>query len=340
MMKLMAVATLVALACSPSTSAQDSSTWEHDAASARSLRVRIQPAFAMNFGHTKYLMDQLATFGSSLIGRARSELVFPLDELLVGLRLGISPHTRSPKWSLEAAFFTNINDPSKSMTDGDWASIPGYFNEKFSSTESDVIGNSWHIEARGYMSMFGGSPLRVDGVLGFTYFHVKQDIVGLRGWQLDSNLTRQYFPDSEYYRIVRGIMYKASYYLPQVGLRANLSATQRLSLELGATGSVAIARDFDDHLLRYKNATGSGTGIGLLSSFKSTYEIPYGTATYLVGVSFDFLTVKVNGSQTQRWYGDDPASEGHDDTGDVLKNIHHDMSTTQYRAALTLGVLF
>ncbi len=340
MLKLMAVATLIAFASSPSSSAQDTSAGDHETASARSLGVRIEPAFAMNFGHTKYLMDQLATFGNSLIGRAKSELVFPLDELLVGVRFGISPLVRDPKWSLEAAFFTNINNPGKSMTDGDWAAIPGYFNEKFSSTESDVMGNSWHIEAKGYIKMIGDSPLHIDGVLGFSYFHVTQDIVGLRGWQLDSNLTRQYYPDTEYFRTVRGIKYKASYYLPQVGVRTILAATRRLSFELGAAGTVAIARDFDDHLLRYKNAKGSGTGIGLLSSFKSTYRISYGSATYLFGVSFDFLTVKVNGNQTQSWYGDDPASVGYDDTGDVLKNIHHDMSTTQYRAALTLGVMF
>ncbi len=100
----------------------------------------------------------------------------------------------------------------------------------------------------------------------------------------------------------------------------------------------AIISDHDDHLLRFKITESDINGNGLLADFGLRMDFgPTPSKGFFVEFNGDLTYIKASGTSTQSWYGDDPLSE-EDDTGQILTGIPHEISTTQFRIGLVLGM--
>ena len=106
-----------------------------------------------------------------------------------------------------------------------------------------------------------------------------------------------------------------------LGLELRLAPGGRLALALELAYLPVYASDVDDHLLRNKLSTAAGLGHGAQGAIEVRFALSPGASAPARGA---YLAARVEGlawlvstTQTQEWYGDDPAAPG-DETGMVL----------------------
>jgi hypothetical protein len=290
-------------------------------------------------GDTRYLMELPANpYGVS------SELVFPLDTLVEGLRLRYEPGTpgRRP-WSLEASVYTNLLNPLGSMQDYDWWMYPGYPKVPFSYTES-AAGMRWYLATvEAQVELRSGGWGRINLAFGYRFQFIKQEITGYTGWDLDANrdgIIDSYSPQQDL--TVHALDYRVIYNTLTSGLALTMFPAPPLSVTAEAGLALPFVSDRDDHLLRYKLSTAAGFGYGGYASLEARYTwVPAKSSLRpFLALSGSALGLKANTLQTQTWYGDDPASVGYDDTGTRLFGIDHRISIRQYRVAFAIGLQF
>jgi len=296
--------------------------------------VNFKPYFGLNSGKTDYTMDLKYPDGGFTYF-LKSQLEFPLDQTMVGgeVELKLQPGTQR-EWAFAVGFCTHANDPSGIMYDHDWTNYPSRIYEKVSYTESDAKGKNYILMVALDKLMLIGNKGSISLSGGFKYQKIEQDIYGLKGWQLDLDGVKFEFdiPD------VHGLFYEITYKLPNAGFRINYFLNQKLSFNSRIAYTRALITDFDDHLLRFKTTESEITGNGLLADFGLRMDfgnIP-GRGLF-IEFDGDFTYIKASGTSTQSWYGDDPLSE-EDDTGQILTGIPHEISTTQFRIGLVLGL--
>lgn len=301
-------------------------------------RLEISPTVQIGFGETEYEMDITFDNNGSL-ERVKSLLEFPLSTTNLGLNASIingTPDIRT-LWKVDLTLLTNMIDPTGTMYDHDWEAIDSEPLQKFSYTESNSELKSYVLELSAARNIRPGKSSNILFLIGFTYEHYDYDIIDYSGWQIRNNVRHNFSSNED------AIKYKVDYYFPYGGIEFllghpynNLSAGVKLGV-----GPVFYS-DFDDHLLRFKEADASGTGIGILAGLDirkylgdaRNVKRPY------IGIEGDLRYYNTTGDQTQTWYGDDPASEDYDDTGDSITNIPHDVRSLSYRIGVKLGISF
>jgi hypothetical protein len=167
---------------------------------------------------------------------------------------------------------------------------------------------------------------------GVRYERISQEIVDFGGWQYDDQGTIHYFYVQE-----RGLDYRVTYVSPFIGFRFNSGSSEKTLLHVQASLAPTHVSDLDDHLLRFKSATASGWGQGVLAETGMRFALSKARAKapYLqVRVKFNYLHASPH--QTQYWYGDDPAS-AEDDTGLTLTGVPHEITLTELTFGLKLG---
>jgi hypothetical protein len=298
-----------------------------------------QPTVGAFFGYSKYVMDfngYVDTAGT-VLAHLKSALQFPMNVVMGGAVFSAGPSvTTHGDWSIEAGVFTNLNSPSKSMTDGDWETVPG-FSGQFSYTESDAQMTSVLLTLEGYKSIWQQGSLGLDIMGGIRYQNIKQKINGYSGWQLDTiaaNGVRQPVFGSGLV-----LTYSVTYTMPLVGLRAQMNAGRNTLLSASTAYLVVHAADDDNHLLRNKVAKASGSGSGVES--KINMRFIFGSRMsrqmpFLV-LSGDFVWLKAQASQTQIWYGPDI---GGATAGTMISGIPHTILSTQLQLSARLGMAF
>lgn len=298
------------------------------------ISLEIAPAGGMNFGYTEYEMD-LRYVNEGVPYRVRSLLEFPLGTSFLGLKATLTGSREYVEdWKIDAILVTNMNDPSGKMYDHDWEAVYNEPLTKFSYTESNSKLSSLALETSVSKKLHSGA-IAVYFQLGFDYYHYDFEIIDYAGWQLVGGVPH-YFRGTE-----TGILYVINYYFPHAAMqfeRGKPGGDWRTEFSAGA-GAVFFSDD-DDHVLRLKRATANGTGFGLKADFNvrrylgnsHNFKRPY------IEVTADVHYFKASGNQTQKWYGDDPASEGYDDTGDSLSGLPHDVRSLVYRIGLELGI--
>ena len=311
---------------------------------------QIAPSIGHHFGKTEYILDASYalpdTLGIYNTYRIKSQLEFPLDVFTVGFDLNLSPDTPEKKWSVEAGFYTNFNDPGGIMKDSDWLGIERHIDfTKFSYTESKTKMRMYVFNTAfsHHLTKFQGMNISFTG--GFRYQTIKQDIMGLDGWQsqldtlnlillppvsfsLDDNLQVGY--------------YEITFKQILLGLTTELYNTGKFTARLKTLYAPVYFDDFDDHILRHKTSTSDGDGSGFIASADFSYRLPNHSKsknTFISG-SFEILTLNANALQEQRWYGDDPATPGEDDTGNIQRGIPHEINSTQFNFGLKVGLTF
>ena len=326
------------------------------AAMAEPIKISFAPWFGHNYGETEYILDLsgwlpdengdmiLDQFGNPLIARIKSQLEFPLDIAMAGLTARLDPGSDSDFWWFEAGIYTNLNDPGGIMTDGDWQGISGILPfTKYSYTESEAQGSAFRFDIEGGIRVYKPGKMNVYAVVGFRYQKIKQDIIGFDGWFIpfdDATLT---FDDQVFTQSGIGIVgkYEVTYKQPQIGLLSSMNLTPNLRASLKTVYTPVWFDDFDDHLLRFKTSIADGTGDGFIGSLRAHYEFAEvgGPARPFLDFNLDYVSISSSGSQTQTWYGDDPASD-YDDTGVSVDGIPHEVNSTQYNVGVRLGLTF
>jgi hypothetical protein len=178
---------------------------------------------------------------------------------------------------------------------------------------------------------------------GFRYQRTKQTIDNYSGWQKHLDEPTLVYSDSVTFSVVNvpALTYEVKYGSPQVGLMVRLGSAHRSSVSAKAAFAPVFASDEDDHIQRNKLSTASGNGPGIAAGFKA-HLVTRGSekATPFVDVVADLHSLTVSTSQTQQWYGDDPATPTIDDTGHIEPGIPHEIRSTQLSLGFRFGVSF
>jgi hypothetical protein len=306
---------------------------------------RFAPAIKQCSGETEYEMETFGFDSTLNLIKLRSLLEFPLDAVLLGGEASIELHSKGKRnWTFELGIFTNLNDPGSVMKDYDWYKGPtavGYFDGKFSYTESKAEMTYTLFTAKGEKRIASSEKFALYGYVGYRYQKISQDIIGYDGWQIDifedPSFTKVYGSDDT----VKALLYEVTYKGPLFGMEYDFYFTPTISAGIEAAAIPTSVFDYDNHLLRNKDGKADGTGVGFLSSVFMHLEL------WRIGqsghISFDIegelFTARVSTKQVQEWYGDDGFTEG-DDTGIIIRNIPHDVRSTQFNLGLKLGVAF
>jgi hypothetical protein len=273
-----------------------------------------------------------------------SKLEFPLDVFMTGLDAGIDGNlTSGMPWSLNLGFSKNIGDPDNDMKDSDWISVPSWgYREKFSYTESDAELNAFVLDVRGRMGLFGSPKgLMTEGLIGYRYQRFTFALNGVRGWQLDEYGDRLYFDE---YRGEKVLDYEVSYHIPYIGGGAQLPiipSIMRLNAQLAYSPSLTYANDYDDHVLRNKEAESNCHGYSMIAGIHTVWTPmqPKSGLHWSVEFGYEYMVIDTEGKQRQHWYGDDPVSE-EDDTGQTIADIDAEIACTTHSMYVLVGFLF
>ena len=336
----MAVVTALLLAVfltvTPTIEAQTASVAESFDTAAQSVlsplttRFRASITGGGHFGFTRYRYDGPG------IG---SELVFPLDVTLAGVRAEFAVERNSlALWSVAAEVTLGVNDPSDPFTDRDWYLILPGLEVNFSYTESDVDVSMMKLYLEGSRLLMADGPFTLDLVAGVGYQKISQEALGYTGSQLldydiDSGLV--FHPVSS---DLRALTYDISYLTPRLGLKPRLEFDNRFVFEATVAGSPMVyVDDRDKHLLRYFVSEADGRGYGFFAD--CSLEYCFASGRQFVRLTGDLTVLGADLASGIRWYGDDPIDDA-DNTGNFVLGVPHDIRSTQYSVGLTVGTVF
>ncbi|PKK83468.1 MAG: hypothetical protein CVT49_08590 [candidate division Zixibacteria bacterium HGW-Zixibacteria-1] len=226
------------------------------------------------------------------------------------------------------------------MKDTDWYTIVGYGDLQISYTESDAKFSYITIDFEIMRRIYSMNNAHTYILAGFRSQMLDYDIKGFKGRQI-------YFIDDttydyiDIYGDVRALSYKVSYLSPMAGFYYDLGIGETSSLNLMAAYMLTFADDYDYHILRNKYSEAHGTGNGFYSKLNFQYSSIDANQSYkpFFSIYAEFFTTKISTGQTQEWYGDDPISE-EDDTGNVIEDIPHEITTLQFHIGLSFGLAF
>lgn len=309
------------------------------------------PVLLFNSGKTDYTIEfegwtvSADGLDTILVG-GRSQLEFPVDATLGGFDLVAETKTASGKLlTFNFSAIMNVMDPSAKMEDHDWWFDPnGRESFKWSWTESRVRLNYLLLKLEAAMSIVQRPKVQLAAMAGFHYNQVEFDVMGYDGWQIGSDgLAHDVSMNSSR----KAGYYKATYKLPQVGVRVSLTPSWQISM----VGQMAVGRlmasDFDDHVLRGKTAEASTTGWAFLGGARGRLLLSqHGSVRPFFSGQFEYVKHNASGSQTQTWYRDeiyyDPET-GEEQivrAGTTYSGIDYETSTNQLRFGFGFGVAF
>jgi len=273
--------------------------------------------------------------------KSDSELEFPLDVFMLTGDVGLEGKLKSGNpWVIKLATSKNITHPGGYMKDSDWIAIPkNNISTKFSYTESDAELDAFIICLEGRLGLIRKTKVDIDFVGGYEYQNLSFEILGVRGWQ-DYELSERIYFDA--YPDTNVLDYEIKYKIPYLGAAVHYQAIPRLNWEtLLVFSPYAQASDHDDHLLRFKTGDSECSGWALKAGTDLQWKI-FTTSTssnWYLTFGFHYIRISTRGTQTQNWYGDDPASPDFDDTGGRVAGLNQKITSNQMviRAMISYG---
>jgi hypothetical protein len=300
-------------------------------ASASALESDIAFGPTAHFGYTNYTISEI-----SLGAGWKSKLDFPRDAFGARVAASLSEMPGQERgWAARLEGHLTVTDPRSAMTDKDWFILlpqPEFlFSDTTSSARGTEVGAGLWYER--WFARRGHGSFRA--LAGYEFLFLTQEISGLAGWQIDVDTWDVYeFNEPG----IRGLDYRAQYHLLSVGVGYSQTIGEALSFSLNPRLSWGHARDFDDHLLRFKTAESSGFGWGGAVEAELHYRLGNGSAdSSFLKITGRMGYVGINGEQKQTWYGDDPAGPG-DETGTVVTGIDARMELVDLSFGFSVGV--
>ncbi|MCD6570791.1 MAG: omptin family outer membrane protease [Deltaproteobacteria bacterium] len=241
----------------------------------------------------------------------KSELKWPIDIYMAGIRYYLDYKDR---FGIELAYFKGPERNNiEYMEDSDWMEEPIH-------PGVDIYSES-KVDNKGDIFCLGAwvSPLSFESSsIGIRWGYRNQ------GFEYDAYDTIQvgYGPWEERYSgVTPGLVckYKVDYSIWYLGVSGKITLRDMLTFDgdIIYLGHVR-AEDEDYHLLRYKKSEGDCNGNGVLLSVDMSLILRKGWSIFFYS---ELTRIRTDGDQTQSWYGNDPASQGYDDTGAVFYGI-------------------
>jgi hypothetical protein len=288
--------------------------------------------FGYRLGETEYVFERSGQAPGGGVGPIGSRLEFPLNCLRLGLQARWGQDHLARPWDMTFSIHTGLNDPSADMLDHDWVTWPATgFDGKFSYTESDVDMRSVELALTGRWFIANPGSFHLGPWAGLRLQYFYQDVLGFDGWQIDFTdppFNRRNVSDPR-----KGIIYRVTWLQFPLGLAWRLPVGRVMSGDVHAAMVPCWFSDYDDHLLRGKDAVASGFGFGF--DARSSWEVILGPTPLRLRANLGFLYLKASGDQTQTWYTDDPGTPQHDETGQISEGLPHDVKTSQFDMSLT-----
>ncbi len=306
------------------------------------------PILQKSWGHTEYELDiEFLTYDPDSVIISRqiiSILDFPLDMFIAGAELEINSFDTSKNfWYVKAVGTINLTSPNESMTDTDWDKVLGRFDTKFSYTESNAELSGLNLKIEAARDMFQLWGMKIGILIGINYQNLKFDINDYSGWQKPFDPINFVYTDSILIdSVIPALTYDIIYTTPYVGLISHNKLNKNSSLNLKAALQSVLVKDEDNHLLRKKISTSSGSGLGFLGGIDLKLKLANSNSSLQPFVKFsgEFNLMKVETNQIQTWYGDDPATPDEDDTGEVSDPLPHIIRSQQISAGIQFGFSF
>lgn len=294
-------------------------------------------------GHTTYRLtadEWLPWYGT--IYRIKSELEYPLDVNMGGGALKFSGNIAEKlPWALTVEYYKSLQDPGKFMKDSDWIEVPSYDIYEFVQfTESDLTLDAKTYDVSLSIGVINRPVIKVFGKLGYLNQKFSFDVSSIRGWYLDTAEVRQHYED---YIDQQVLYYSVEYKMPYIGVDFEIYPIKLIDLNLQfAISPKTKGIDFDDHILRFKSSVADCSGTTLMGEGLARLNLSVipGPVNWDIGFGFEYLQFTLEGEQTQTWYGDDPASPGYDDTGNVSSGIDYEMESKQTAFKIVLSGSF
>lgn len=306
-----------------------------------SAHVKLIPSIygGFTFGETEYEISGIGVDDQDRLLAIRSLLEFPLDQVMGGVGLRINSTRQLRPWSITLDIHTSFTDPGGIMKDHDWITVQDGFDGKFSYTESSSEGSAVVINLTGDWFLYHKETVLFGPRVGFRFQRIQKDIIDFEGWWIDYD-TEPYARRPQGGQ-GKGIEYRIHYFMPMLGLAARIDKHQHYRLEAHISYLPIFYDDFDDHLFRKKTAESSGHGSGVLAGMAARVNLPSTRANHpFIELRAEIISLSASGDQTQTWYGDDGATPGFDDTGQIITGINHEVRSTQSRVALQFGTMF
>ncbi|KAA3636853.1 MAG: omptin family outer membrane protease [Calditrichaeota bacterium] len=320
------------------------------------IKFSAAPEISLLNGETEYELDinfsYIDTSVSPNVGvtyRLTSLLEFPLDVVVGGFTFQLAPEEDLSKWTIHGGVFTSFTDPGGKMFDTDWEGASPYYDyTKWSYTESDAEMSMTLLDLDFTFRLAQNEKVTLSALLGGRYQKIKQDVIGLGGWQIAYDDTLYYSNpnnlitiNEENYKNMRVGYYEVTYKHFKFGLLTEYRFSPKLTGKLKTVFSPLRFDDYDDHILRFKESTADGDGNSFIGDFQLRYNINRADIKdkLFVELGASFVKLKATGPQTQSWYGDDGATP-EDDTGEMISGIPHTVRSTQTKINFRLGLYF
>lgn len=260
-------------------------------------------------GHTTYEIS-----GRDASSSVRSELQFPIQGVLAGLRARFSPPRSpgGPLWAIEGSAQHTLTEATGTMKDSDWIDGAAELTEVGSAhagrdiySTSKAFLRALVVEARGSVTYDliheGALTLRLAPLAGvlyqsFSYVVVDVNQVGYGPWAGYSATIGG-----------RGLTYDVAWRAPYVGVRAELQQGDLAGALEGWYSPLANAKDEDDHLLRSKLSKTDADGSAWQARAELRYAVSRSTALAVQGAVLGF---SATGTQTQSFYAGPDAGAG------------------------------
>ncbi|MBI4727705.1 omptin family outer membrane protease [candidate division TA06 bacterium] len=264
----------------------------------------------------------------------QSVLAFPVDgyriEALVNSRLKLS---KKLTFIFGLGFSTIISQPNDAMVDSDYvdlSSLGSFSNWVNGATQSSVSYSNYEFLITAGYPLFSGKPWEVIPIVGYQTSKNRFDVMGLAGWYNVYGYRETV--DSLYYAGMNVSDYEVTYNRIMTGAQVKTKDAAKVGFSLKAFYSPWVkASDYDNHLLRFKESSteAKGKGYSLEGTIKVSVYTTRAGSILSVGGGYSMLRIKATGSQIQKWYGDDPATDGFDDTGSVSSPIDNTLKLRQ-----------
>lgn len=301
---------------------------------------QIQKMWGSTLYHISIPITAQDSAGNVYPATEESQLEFPLDTWMLGFNGKVSKDiSENVTLFLQGNFSFNINNPSGVMTDTDWYTVMSY-QQTFSYTESESQLNVKSFDINAGLDFFKYSFINkilmtLSAKLGYKQQKLSYDIIGIKdGWQnIDS-----YVQFNNLYQGVEVLSYEVTYRIPYISILGEIKLNERIKLngEVGFSPIVS-AQDNDDHILRYKTATGDCTGTAFMAAGNFVWFLSPTFSETFLNIGINYLSISTTGSQSQSWYGNDPASST-PTTGMTVNNISDTISSEQFSLTASIGV--
>lgn len=253
-------------------------------------------------GSTKYHISL-----ASGVTSVDSELEFPLQTDVAGIKMGYAwPDPRGGSTiKFMLSWLQNTDNGSGIVKDSDWlsndldiAEVGAAHPGKDIYSESGMTLKARLIEVQAVFNQRVGETFEVGPMAGYTYQQFKYDVH-------DVNQVG-YGPYAFLYTgSIAGLAatYEVEYHMLYAGVSADFRAPFFTATAGIAFAPIVFAEDRDDHILRSKLSTGTGTGVAYLASLGMNWELlQRRDLAVAFGINGEYRWISTEGTQDQHYY--------------------------------------